>query len=113
MKSMSVLGYQKKWTLPFILLLSSFQWGYAAKQLSWQECINETIRNNSELKSAYQTFYSSEFSARGAYNNFFPQLSASLNYNHGTTNTATTATGGASTFFSGSVSNTFPRSLER
>ena len=64
-----------------VLALQSKAWG--AEKLSWQACVDEATRNNSELKSAYQNWQSSQFSSRGSYSSFLPKLGGSISYDYG------------------------------
>jgi outer membrane protein TolC len=55
--------------------------------LSWAECVEQLVRANPELRAAEQSFEAAQLAARGAYGNFWPQLSASLNYSTGAVTT--------------------------
>ena len=69
-------------------MMMALEQSVATEFLSWQSCIDETIKNNSALKSAYKSLESSQYSASGAYSGFFPQVTGSLDYSKNEGNTS-------------------------
>lgn len=53
------------------------------ERLTWISCVEQTQRENPELKAAANTLLAAEYSARGAASGFFPQVTGSLGYQHG------------------------------
>jgi len=67
------------WVKVFIISLlinSSFLWG--AQVLTFENCIELVLENNTELRAAQSNFYSFENQQGVARYNFFPQLSADI-----------------------------------
>lgn len=56
----------------------------ADKTLSWSEFVSKTKENNEELLSSQRSLQSSEYSMKGAYSNYFPQVSAAVSASQGT-----------------------------
>lgn len=65
-------------------LLASSVFG-ADKTLSWSELVTKTKENNEELLSSQRNLQSSEYSVKGSYYNYMPQVSASASANRGST----------------------------
>jgi outer membrane protein len=57
----------------------------AEKTFSWSELVEKTKENNEDLLSSERSLKSAEYSVKGSYYNYFPQLSASVSGNQGTT----------------------------
>lgn len=55
----------------------------ASSTLTWNEAINETVRNNSEVQSAEEALKSNRYTERAAYSTFLPQINANLALNRG------------------------------
>ncbi|HAZ13004.1 MAG: hypothetical protein A2X86_09450 [Bdellovibrionales bacterium GWA2_49_15] len=71
-----------------ILIFAIVPQAFASGELSWQACVDETVRGNSELKSAFQSLESAQYSTRGAYSGFFPTLAGTLDYSDSETSGA-------------------------
>ncbi|MEI6805358.1 MAG: TolC family protein [Myxococcaceae bacterium] len=94
-----------------LLFILSFSFAiHATELLTWEGCVSEASQNNSKVKAAQQTYDSYRYAEFGSYNNFFPQLNGSLNYNYGTSSTAVSSGGGLSTIVGGTSSSTPPAS---
>jgi outer membrane protein len=48
------------------------------KTLSWSELVQKARESNEELKASEQSLQSSEYTSKGAYSNFYPQVSAGV-----------------------------------
>ncbi|MBC7693162.1 MAG: TolC family protein [Methylotenera sp.] len=59
--------------------------------LSWNGCVEEAQRNNSELRAAHESLRAAEASAKGSYGTYLPQISANLGFTH---SNGATVTGG-------------------
>ncbi len=64
--------------LSLIFLNSAF-----AEDLTWQDCLKEVLNKNPELVTAQKSVQASESQVKAARSNYFPQLSASLEYARG------------------------------
>lgn len=56
----------------------------AADELSFDDCVKLIQRQNPELEASKRSQRVQEYALRGAYSNFFPQLSASMSLSYGT-----------------------------
>lgn len=63
---------------------------FAAETITWSQCLEETLKNNTELKSANEKLLSSEYALKGSYSGFFPKISTSLDYSYKVADTTTT-----------------------
>jgi len=71
-----------------IFFLFSFIVGFsswAADKITWEESLNEVVNSNSELSSAKSSLQSSSYQMSAASSGFFPQVSATANYNYDST----------------------------
>lgn len=78
------MSYRITKPLLVLLLISSPVLG-AEKNLSWMEMVTRAKENNEELLASQRSLQSSRYQAKGAYFNYFPQLSASVSATQGTT----------------------------
>lgn len=71
------------------------------KTLSWSEFVSKTKENNEELLASERSLRSSEYSVKGSYSNYFPQLSASVSASRGTSDDYGVALTASQNVFSG------------
>ncbi len=64
----------------FVCRLSS---ACAAEIMTWQDCVNRTIKNNTDIKASREQLESAKHLAKAAYSGFLPQISADFNVNRG------------------------------
>jgi outer membrane protein TolC len=72
-----------------------------AESLSWQGSIEETAKNNAELRAATNNLRATEYSANAAFSNFLPQISASLGYSYGDIDSNTISTAANNNYSAG------------
>lgn len=69
------MNWKKIFIIPFFII-SPYLW--AAQVLTFQNCVEMVLENNTELRAAHSNFYSFENKEGAARYNFFPQLSADI-----------------------------------
>src|ERR1700712_4203601 len=77
---------------------------FAADSLTWEQCVAKASSDNPEIVAARNTLQGAEYSVRGAFSGFFPQLSASLSYSHGTGASSSAGAGASSLSVGGGAS---------
>ncbi|MBS1984329.1 MAG: TolC family protein [Bdellovibrionales bacterium] len=74
-----------------------------AEKLSWDECVREASAQNADLLASQSALRAAEANASGAYSTFFPQVSAGVNYNYGSSATSGTADAGAQSSYTAAL----------
>jgi outer membrane protein len=72
-----------------ILLIASP--AHAEKILDWNACVKEAAQYNPDLQTAKESFSSADYLSKGAYSNFFPQISGSLSYTDSNSSNSSTS----------------------
>lgn len=109
--TISIMFRVTKLTRLIFALLLFAQPTLANDLLSWQECVDLALKNNSNLKSAIATERATHYQNNAATSGFLPQATATLSSNRGNNGNSnnpslTTVSSGVSQAYTGSISVT-------